>query len=295
MPGDDLRRRQAAGLALAAAGASRARNRPARARSGASTAGIISGRSLPSPSMKRTIVGWPATAPRCPSAGPAVAAPRLDDDAGAGRGARARPCGPSSRRRPRSPRRRPAPAPRATHGADRLLLVEAGDDDGYDAHDRSALCRWTSPSAHRLQRRPQLAQSGAARPTAAPRGRPGRRGPFQISRKRLLRGVAERVVLVAVLRERRDAAGQRPAVGGEVHDGSTDAGTATRGSSRPCAPGFRRARVAPEALKLMPSAAACASAAARCCDSSRVQPLEQRLIGPRHADGASSKNTSRCR
>src|SRR2546423_976826 len=32
-----------------------------------------------------------------------------------------------------------------------------------------------------------------------------------------LRGVAQRVILVALLRKRRDAAGQRAAVGGEVH------------------------------------------------------------------------------
>ena len=42
--------------------------------------------------------------------------------------------------------------------------------------------------------------------------------------------------------------------------------------------------VAPEALKLMPRAAACASAAARCCDFVPAEALEQRLIGPRHAD-----------
>src|SRR5271154_1577942 len=34
----------------------------------------------------------------------------------------------------------------------------------------------------------------------------------------LLRGVAERIVLVAALRKRRDATRQRAAVGGEVHD-----------------------------------------------------------------------------
>src|SRR5258708_3996633 len=37
--------------------------------------------------------------------------------------------------------------------------------------------------------------------------------------QRLPGGVAERVVLIAALREGRDAAGQRAPVGGEIHDG----------------------------------------------------------------------------
>src|SRR5258707_15358012 len=47
--------------------------------------------------------------------------------------------------------------------------------------------------------------------------------------QRLLGGVAEGVVLVAVLRERRDAAGKRAAVGGEIHDGP---GPAAHGPGR---------------------------------------------------------------
>src|SRR5690242_7881542 len=43
----------------------------------------------------------------------------------------------------------------------------------------------------------------------------GRSGPDFA--QALLRGIAERVVLVAALRKRRDAARQRPAIGGEIH------------------------------------------------------------------------------
>src|SRR5215472_10125779 len=43
----------------------------------------------------------------------------------------------------------------------------------------------------------------------------GRPGPDLA--QTLLRGITERVVLIAALRERRDAARQRPAIGGEIH------------------------------------------------------------------------------
>ena len=119
---------------------------------------------------------------QCPTAGPG-----RSRDAARRRRERpqqtpARRCGPSIRHRPRSPRPHRARARAATHGADRRLLVEAGDDDGDARAVESSFRARTRHQATGSSAARSLRRTSAARRTAAPRGNPGRSRPFQISR-----------------------------------------------------------------------------------------------------------------
>ena len=62
--------------------------------------------------------------------------------------------------------------------------------------------------------------AGFGRPVGFERATEGAIGrPSPDLAQRFLRGIAERVILVAMLRERRDAARQRAAIGREIHQG----------------------------------------------------------------------------
>ena len=95
------------------------------------------------------------------------------------------------------------------HGGDGFRFIEGRNDDGHARRLRRHRLQAPAQSAagagfRRGIRFERLAEIGIGRP-----------GPDFA--QALLGGVAERVILVAALRERRDAARQRAAVGGEIH------------------------------------------------------------------------------
>ena len=153
--------------------------------------------------------------------GAPIAAPWLNDDAGAGGSLRGRPFGRAKRRPPRSTSLTPCANTAVTTLGNRRLFVEAWNDGRDDDRTARDVGRAASLSCSRLcSQAPAQPAIGAGRRRLLGQQR---RAEFPIGRpvpdfpQGLLGCIAQRVVFVAMLRKRRDAARQCAAIGGEIH------------------------------------------------------------------------------